>query len=212
METGAPSARWRRIVFLFARLEMAASTFHAAPLHWGHGDNDFEIFIEPTCPFCAKVIGKFDALLAAIDLDTTTVKLRLHSQPWHLFSGVATRCVLAASTLDHGRDRAWAVLKAIKEHREEFVLEHHATGAARDRSINGTIALIERYSGVALVDAFAQPELEGLMAWHAKYSRQNGVHATPTFMVNGIVAPKLGSGDPVETWVAAIRAASGDSY
>ncbi len=191
---------------------MTTSVFHAAPLHWGHGANAFEIFIEPTCPFCAKVIGKFEALLAAVDPASVTVKLRLNSQPWHLFSGVATRCVLAASTLPDGRDQAWAVLKAIKEHREEFVLEHHATGAARERSINGTLALIERYSGVALAQAFAQPELEGLMAWHAKYSRQNGVHGTPTFMVNGIVAPGLGSGDPIETWVAASRAAHGNSY
>lgn len=191
---------------------MPDSTFHAAPLHWGHGSNAFEIFIEPTCPFCARVIGKFDELVAAVDLAQVTVKLRLHSQPWHLFSGVATRCVLAASALAAGRDRAWAVLKAIKEHREEFVLEHHATGAARDRSINGTIDLIERYSGVTLADAFALPELEGVMSWHAKYARQNGVHASPTFMVNGIVAPKLGSGDPVSTWVAAIAAAAGNGY
>lgn len=191
---------------------MATSTFHATPLNWGHGGNAFEIFIEPTCPFCAKVIGKFEAFLAAIDPNRVTVKLRLHSQPWHLFSGVATRCVLAASTLPNGRDQAWSVLKAIKEHREEFVLEHHATGAARERSINGTLALIERYSGIALAAAFAQRELEGLMAWHAKYSRQNGIHASPTFMLNGIVAPKLGSGDPIETWVAASAAANGNSY
>ncbi|HEU0278070.1 MAG TPA: thioredoxin domain-containing protein [Rhodanobacteraceae bacterium] len=191
---------------------MTTSAFHAAPLNWGHGANAFEIFIEPTCPFCAKVIGKFEALLATVDPDAVTVKLRLHSQPWHLFSGVATRCVLAASTLDHGRDRAWDVLKAIKEHREEFVLEHHATGTARERSVNGTLALIERYSGIKLADAFAQPELEGLMSWHAKYSRQNGIHVSPTFMVNGIVAPKLGSGDPIETWIAAIRDAAGNAY
>lgn len=191
---------------------MATTTFRAAPLVWGNGRNAFEIFIEPTCPFCAKVIGKFEALLAAVDPNSVTVKLRLHSQPWHLFSGVVTRCVLAASTLPNGRDQAWAVLKAVKAHREEFVLEHHATGAARERSINGTIALIERYSGVALNDAFAQPGLEGVMAWHAKYARQNGIHVSPTFMVNGVVAPKLGSGDLVETWVAAIAEAAGNGY
>lgn len=191
---------------------MPDSSFHAAPLHWGHGENAFEIFIEPTCPFCARVIGKFEELVAAVDPGAVTIKLRLHSQPWHLFSGVATRCVLAASTLANGRDQAWMVLKTIKEHRGDFVLEHHATGAARDRSINGTIALIERYSGVHLTDAFAQPELDGVMSWHAKYSRQNGVHVSPTFMVNGIVAPRLGSGDPVATWVAAVTTTAGNSY
>lgn len=191
---------------------MTTSAFHAAPLVWGSGRNAFEIFIEPTCPFCARVIGKFEALLAAVDPSAVSIKLRLHSQPWHLFSGVATRCVLAASTLENGCGQAWAVLKAVKEHREEFVLDHHAVGPARERSINDTIALIERYSGVKLVEAFARPELEGVMSWHAKYARQNGIHVSPTFMVNGIVAPKLGSGDPVETWAAAIADAAGNSY
>lgn len=191
---------------------MADQPFAAEALNWGRGYATLEIFIEPTCPFCARVIGKFEALLAAVDPQKTTIKLRMHSQPWHLFSGVVTRCVLAASTLDHGRDQAWAVLKAVAAHREEFVLKNHATGPARARSIDGTIELVERYSGIELMEAFARPELESLMAWHARYARQNGIHVSPTFMVNGVVAAKLSSGDPVETWTAALAEATRGNY
>jgi hypothetical protein len=39
------------------------------------------------------------------------------------------------------------------------------------------------------------------MKWHAKYARQNGIHTTPTFMVDGLVVPDMSSGDDVETWL-----------
>jgi protein-disulfide isomerase len=45
--------------------------------------------------------------------------------------------------------------------------------------------------------AFARPELQDEIKWHCKYARQNGIHVSPTFMVNGLVQPDLGSGDDV---------------
>jgi protein-disulfide isomerase len=53
-----------------------------------------------------------------------------------------------------------------------------------------------------LAAAFAQPALQTAVKWHAKYARQNGIHVSPTFMVDGLVQADLGSGDPVETWLA----------
>jgi len=190
---------------------MAASNWHAAPLHWGSGANIFEIFIEPTCPFSSKALGKLEALLDAVGREQMTLKIRLQSQPWHLFSGVVTRCVLAASTLDDGRDQAWAVLAGVAAHREEFVLENHATGANRKASIDDVIARVEHYSGVELAAAFAIPDLDSAIIWHCKYARQNGIHSTPTFMLNGLVRPDMGSGDAVSDWAAAIRAQSAAS-
>lgn len=185
---------------------MATSDWRAAPLHWGDGPNVFEPFIEPTCPFSVKALGKLEPLLAEVGADRVTVKIRLHSQPWHLYSGVITRCVVAASTLDGGRDKAWAVLSAVAEHREEFVFENHCTGPNRRATPDDIIARIEHYSGVTLADAFAIPDLDREVKWHCKYARQNGIHGSPTFMLNGLVRPELGSGDPVSDWAAAIRA------
>lgn len=37
--------------------------------------------------------------------------------------------------------------------------------------------------------------------WQAKYARQNGIHVTPTFMVDGLVLPDMSSGDAVEVWL-----------
>lgn len=182
-----------------------APSWTAAPLAWGTGPRVFEVFLEPTCPFSVRAFGKLDALLQAAGEDRITIKIRLQSQPWHLYSGVIVRCILAASTLPNGREAAKAVLAAVAAHREEFEFAHHAGGPNLDATPNDIIARIERYSGIAVRDAFAIPDLDREIKWHAKYARQNGIHVSPTFMVDGLIEPKLGSGDDVSVWAERLR-------
>ena len=177
------------------------TTRRAASLAWGHGPRLFEMFLEPTCPFSVRAFNKLDALLEAAGPERATVKIRLQSQPWHMFSGVIVRAVLAASTLDGGKESAKAVLAAVGAHREEFEFEQHCSGPNMDATPRQIIARIESYSGLALAAAFASPELQAEVKWHSRYARQNGIHVSPTFMVDGLVQADLGSGDPVEKWV-----------
>ena len=79
------------------------SAWRAEPLTWGQGARVFEVFLEPTCPFSANAFGKLDETLQSAGASNVTLKIWLHSQPWHLFSGVITRCALAASTLGEGK-------------------------------------------------------------------------------------------------------------
>jgi predicted DsbA family dithiol-disulfide isomerase len=122
----------------------------AAALSWGHGPRIFEVFLEPTCPFSVKTFNKLDALLAQAGEANITIKIRLQSQPWHLFSGVIVRSILAASTLPEGKEAAKAVLAAVAAHREEFEFERHAFGANMDATPNDIIARLEGYSGLPL--------------------------------------------------------------
>lgn len=172
----------------------------AEALVWGKGAHLFEVFLEPTCPFSVKTFNKLDALLTTAGADQVRVQIWLHSQPWHLYSGVIVRCILAASTLANGRDKAKTVMQAVADHREEFEFENHCTGPNRDATPNDIIQRIERYSGVELTAAFEQAELDKLIKQHSKYARQNGIHVSPTFMVDGLVQPALGSGDSVQDW------------
>lgn len=178
----------------------------AQPLEWGHGPNIFEVFLEPTCPFSVKAFNKLDALLEQVGEENVTVKIRLQSQPWHLFSGVIVRCILAASTLPEGKDAAKRVMQAVADHREEFEFTDHCAGPNMQATPEQIIARLERYSGVRVSDAFAVPELQTLIKWHCKYARQNGIHVSPTFMVNGLVQADLGSGDDVSVWAKRIGA------
>lgn len=177
----------------------------ADTLSWGHGPRVFEMFLEPTCPFSVRAFNKIDALLQEAGADNITVKIRLQSQPWHMFSGVIVRCILAASTLPQGKEAAKQVMAAVAAHREEFEFTRHCSGPNMDATPNDIIARIENYSGLALREAFAQADLEREIKWHAKYARQNGIHVSPTFMIDGLIDPKIGSGDDVSAWVALLR-------
>ncbi|RPH20177.1 thioredoxin [Buttiauxella warmboldiae] len=179
---------------------------HAQPLNWGHGPRTFEVFLEPTCPYSVRAFNKLNALLEAVGEDKVTVKIRLQSQPWHLFSGVIVRCILAASTLPAGREAAHKVMQAVADRREEFEFADHCSGPNMDTTPQQIIERIERYSGVQLAQAFAQPALQNDIKWHAKYARQNGIHVSPTFMVNGLVQADLGSGDDISVWAERILA------
>ena len=92
---------------------MTTGMHRADPLVWGHGPTTFEVFLEPTCPFSVRALGKLDELLEQGGAGPVTVKIRLHSQPWHMYSGVIVRAVLAASTLTGGKEDAKAALVAI---------------------------------------------------------------------------------------------------
>lgn len=178
----------------------------AEPLVWGHGANVFEVFLEPTCPFSVRAFNKLDALLALVGEDKMTLKIRLQSQPWHMYSGVIVRYILAASTLPAGKQAAKAVLRAVADHREEFEFTDHCAGPNMDATPNDILARLKRYSGVDADAAFVRPELQAEIKWHCKYARQNGIHVSPTFMINGLVYADIGSGDDIHEWAKRILA------
>ena len=82
------------------------------------------------------------------------------------------------------------------------IADVHAGGPNMDATPNDIIARIEAYSGVRVAEAFALPTLDREIKWHCKYARQNGIHVSPTFMVDGLVQPDMGSGDAVSAWVS----------
>ena len=181
---------------------MKQTTWRADPLVWGHGPRVFEVFLEPTCPFSVKAFGKLDDLLAQAGEDRIAVKIRLQSQPWHMYSGVIVRCILAASTLQGGKEAAKAVMAAVAAHRQELEFDHHCSGPNLDATPNDVIARIEGYIGAKLSEAFAIRDLDREIKWHCKYARQNGIHVSPTFMIDGLVQADMSSGDAVGDWAS----------
>ena len=155
------------------------NSWRADPLVWGNGPRVLEMFLEPTCPFSVKAFGKFDDLLGQAGEDCITVKLRLQSQPWHMYSGVIVRRILAASTLESGKAAAKSVMAAVAAHREEFEFDRHCGGPNLDATPNDIIRRIECYSGIKLADAFAIPDLDREVNWHCKFARQNGITCRP---------------------------------
>src|SRR3954454_13856104 len=115
-------------------------SWRADPLVWGRGPRIFEMFLEPTCPFSVKAFGKLDDLLAQAGEDRIAIRLRLQSQPWHMFSGVIVRCIIAASTTGGGKEAAKAAMTAVFAHREEFEFERHCRGPNMDATPKAIVA------------------------------------------------------------------------
>ena len=175
-----------------------------APLVWGSGACVVDVFLEPTCPFSKLAFGKLPRFLEAAGEDRLTLRVTLHSQPWHLFSGVLTRSVLAASSTEGGRDAAAKVLAAIFAHRDEIEPVEHVRGAALDVAPSALVQRLEAITGLALAEAFERDVVTNAMKRHARFSRQNGIHVSPTFMVDGLVNDRMGSRDEVSKWLTEI--------
>lgn len=188
------------------RMIEKASEWRAEPLVWGSGPRLFEVFLEPTCPHSTKAFGKLDQTLQEAGAEAISLKIWLHSQSWHLFSGVITRCVLAASGLAEGKSGAKRVLEIVAVHRSEFEAADHCTGPQMAMTPADIVARIERYADMKLADAFAMPAVTGEMKRHAKYARQNGIHFSPTFMIDGLVRHDMNSGDEISSWVSCLSA------
>src|SRR5438270_13694820 len=59
-------------------------------------------------------------------------KVGLPSPPWHIYSGVIARRILAASILGGGKTAAKSVMSAVSALREEFDLHDHVSRMSRD--------------------------------------------------------------------------------
>jgi hypothetical protein len=175
------------------------------PLELGHGAVELEVFLEPTCPYSKLAFGKLQPLLDAVGEDKLTVKIRFVSQPWHLFSGIVTRAILAASATPEGKEAALSAMRAIYDHREEFEFGgDHASGPNMDRTPAEVIAHLSKLIGVDLAEAFRLPGVGAALRWHTRYARQSGVHFSPTFAVNRIVNTTMSSRQTVEEWAKEI--------
>ena len=75
-----------------------------------------------------------------------------------------------------------------------------------DATPNQILDRLEQYSGVNAREPFLRAELQNEIKWHSKYSRQNGIHVSPTFITNGLVQLDIGSGDEIESWAERILA------
>jgi hypothetical protein len=123
-----------------------------------------------------------------------------------MYSGVIVRCILAASTPERGKAAAKSVMAAVAAHREEFEFDRHCGGPNLEATPNEIIRRIESYSGLKLAGAFAIPDLDREVKWHCKYARQNGIHVSPTFMIDGLVRADMSSGDSIADWASSLSA------
>ncbi len=178
----------------------AHDTHPVAPLELGHGKTELEVFVEPTCPYSKRAFAKLQPLLDKVGADKLTIRIRFVSQPWHLFSSIVTRAILAASATEGGKEAAFRAMAGIYAKREDFEFEDHSHGPNMNRTPAEIVSDISKLAGVDLSEAFRYKSVGDAMRRHARYYRQNGIHTSPTFAIDGIVEPAMSSGQTVEEW------------
>ena len=94
---------------------------------------------------------------------------------------------------------------AIFANKEEFELHEHRTGPLLFETPMQLIEKIEKITDLSLADDFQSLEIDAEIKRHTKYSRQNGIHSSPTFMIDGLVNSNISSGDPIEKWLREIN-------
>ncbi len=174
------------------------------PLVLGHGPVELEVFLEPTCPFSGRAFGKLPALVEAVGVDHLTVRIRFLSQPWHLYSGVITRGILAASAAI-GAEAGLAVMAGIYADRDAFEFDDHCRGTNMDRTPRDILAAVSALAGRDLTEAFCWKTVDRALRWNVRYGRQMGVHESPSFAIERMVEPKMSSGQSVEEWADRLR-------
>ena len=104
------------------------------------------------------------------------------------------------------KDAAKKGLAGVAAHRDKFEPADHCSGPLLALSPADVIARVEEYSGLKLAEAYALPKLDQEVKRHTKYARQNGIHVSPTFMIDGLVQNDMSSGDAVSAWVSRLSA------
>ena len=194
--------------------KMRNDKWRADPLVWGHGATVFEVFLEsrplPHFPH-VKAFGQARPALrprprsergpshpSSSRLSLTALAHVLGRYRALHPGGLDFRRRQGGCEIGHGGGR--------RSSREEFEFDRHCGGPNLETTPNAIIRRIEGHSGVQLAEAFAIPDLDREVKWHCKYARQNGIHVSPTFMVDGLVRAGMSSGDFVADWASGLSA------
>ena len=170
------------------------------PIRLGRGELELEVYLEPTCPFSKRAFAKLQPLVSAVGASQLSIHIRFLSQPWHLFSAVVTRSILAATATAGGAEAGLKVISTVFENREDFICTDHCAGPNLNRSPADIVGHISQLSGIDLSEVFRLDSVTRAVKWHTKYARQNGVHSSPSFAINGLLNDAMSSGQSIEEW------------
>ncbi|ELR16524.1 uncharacterized protein ACA1_146580 [Acanthamoeba castellanii str. Neff] len=159
-----------------------------------------EVFLDLHCPFSKKAHFKLKEVVAHYGKDKLDVVFINWIQPWHPQATWLHSALLAASLFDD-KSLFWKLADLLYEKQDEF----------RDEKVEKVSKvefydLMTTYAKSVGIDEeqfrknLASNEVVQLIKWEQKYGRQNGIHASPTFLVNGLVVGQASSGWTLEQW------------
>jgi len=169
-----------------------------------------EVFIDPICPFSKKAYEMTKDLATTLrpstqDQDGAQFALRyiLWLQPYHAQTPLIAKILFAVKSLSP--EKFFLALDAVYENRATMFTDAQTASLTQVQMVDRTAQLVSEATGLAkgqIVElAIIQAETLQDLRWHTRYGRQNGVHWSPTFMINGLIVPGADSTWSLDQWV-----------
>ncbi|GAA97003.1 uncharacterized protein L969DRAFT_105569 [Mixia osmundae IAM 14324] len=175
--------------------------------------HSIELYIDFVCPFSKKqLLGVRDNLLPILPKDVAVI-IRQVPQPWHAASTLVHEAAIAVSKLVDDAQTFWQFAYALMEHQEEYF----------DEAVeNETLAQIRRRLAKLAHDSVGVEESAFLdlvktgqgnsgnkvgadLKLQVKLGRQNGIHVTPTVLLDGLVDPSVSSSFGKDEWAKYVK-------
>lgn len=172
-----------------------------------------EAFVDFACPFSAKAFLMITKQVLPLYQQKAKGKIQFlhyqYPQPWHAPGAYAAEVALAVKAVDPSKYLATAQLFFEKQEELVFdcvtydktrsqIYELLANAAAAATGIDGAAVLEKvKYLGTAPNAGNAMGQM---LKWYVKFGRKNGIHVTPTVLVNGIEEGQISSGWTLEQW------------
>jgi len=179
-----------------------------------------ELYVDYVCPFSKKqVLGVRDVLFPLLRENKAegnlSVVLRQTPQPWHASSTLVHEAGIAASHLSlagapsaqAASDKFWKFSYALFEVSDQFYdepVENETTAQTRSRlaDLAGSVGFdrSEFLDQLKIGKGNSGNKTGTDLKLQVKLGRQNGIHVTPTAVLDGLVDPSISSSFGREEW------------
>lgn len=173
-----------------------------------------EVFLDYVCPFSAKLARAIDSVLVPLFAPggqydgKVKVIFRNQVQPWHASSTFVHEAGLAVARV--APDKFWPFSLALFKHQEEYFdiptstltpLQIREKLAALAASVIGE----DKKGSFADVLTLKSTPNGGVdvtddLKYTVKFSRQNGIHVSPTVLFDGLIANEISSSWGEKEW------------
>jgi len=175
------------------------------------GSNDakviVEVFLDLLCPFSKKAYLR---LKEVVDHYKSQVQVRIINfvQPWHpqayYLSIVGASAYIASNKASPGSGdgQLFKYFDVAYDHIEDYSDAKVAQKTA-EQLLNEAATLAAGVTGLTketILQVVKEDPTVIYMKIHQKYARQNGIHVTPTFLINGLNEASISSGWTLEQW------------
>ncbi|KAH9482325.1 hypothetical protein JR316_0004423 [Psilocybe cubensis] len=173
-----------------------------------------DVFLDYVCPYSAKMAFKIDKILKPLIErggpyeGKVQVIYRFQVQPWHAMSTLTNEAGLAA--LRVSPENFWAFSLNLYKHQEEYFdipTQDLTTRQVRDNLAKLAAEVLPADKVEAFKDLLAfkgSPNggnaVTDDLKYNIKFSRQNGVHVSPTVLWDGLYQSKIESSWEDRDW------------